>query len=107
MGGLMQISSSAFTVTNNAGESLSGNKFSATSFAYLFSVGGYYPVGDLIDLTGSFEYIGSKPAMQSNNFAFVTSPKSPTATNDVTTIGSNNRQDVSLLTFNLGVRLKF
>lgn len=107
MGGLMQISSSAFNVANNIGESLSGNKFSATSFAYLVSLGGSYPIGDLIDLTGSFEYLGSRPEMQNNNLAINTPPKLTTVTNPVNTSLSNVRQDVSLLTINLGVRLKF
>ena len=107
MGGLMQISSSAFSVSNNIGESLSGSNFSATSFAYMISMGGYNPIGNLIDLTGSLEYLGSKPEMQNNNFAINTPPKSATSTNTVNTSLSNVRQDVSLLTINLGVRLKF
>jgi hypothetical protein len=103
LGGVMQTSAPAMTFTSNSGNSLTANKLSSTSFAYQLSFDGAYPLGRLIDLTGSLEYLSSSPALNSSQ-SFV-GPQS--GVNIVGSGNSNANQSISIFSMNLGFRVKF
>ena len=74
---------------------------SATSFAYMLSVGGIYPIGRLIDVVGNLEYTFTKPSF--NNV----STKFDSNGNVVEKNSYSTDQNITLLAFNFGVRVKF
>jgi hypothetical protein len=101
LGGVMQSTAPELTLKSSDGASFTESKRSASSFAYLFSVGGTYPIGNLIDLAGNIEYISTAPTF--NN---VTQSFNPSVDSPVTTT-SNIKQNIGMLAFDIGVRLKF
>ena len=99
--GLMHSSTPQMIVTGSNGSKITEDKKSASSFVYLLSAGGHYPVGRLIDLIGSLEYLGSSPTFNNiNTFSNVSGYSPGTSTSSFT-------QNISLLSLNFGFRVKF
>jgi hypothetical protein len=99
--GIMQSSTPQMTITGSNGSTITEDKKSASSLVYLISVGGHYPLGRLIDAVGSLEYMSSSPTFDNINKV---SNAPGLYTN--TTIPSL-KQNISLLSFNFGCRVKF
>jgi hypothetical protein len=99
--GLMHSSTPQMVITGSNGSKVTEDKKSASSFVYMLSAGGHYPVGRLIDVVGSLEYLGSSPTFNNiNKFSNVTGYAPGTSTASFT-------QNISLLSFNFGFRVKF
>jgi hypothetical protein len=104
--GVMQTSTPQMTITGNNGTKITESDKSASSFVFLISAGGHYPLGRLVDAIGSIEYLGSSATFSNinrisnlpleNNPGFLTS-----------SIGSTAKQNVSFLSLNFGFRVKF
>jgi hypothetical protein len=101
LSGIMQSSIPQMTITGSDGSTITEDKKSSTSFVYMISAGGHYPIGRLIDLIGNIEYLSSTPTFDIVNKV---SNASGITTNTTT---SSYKQNIGLLSFNLGFRVKF
>jgi len=101
LGGLMSSSMPEFSLKGSDGSTYTESKRSAKSFAYLFSVGGIYPIGHIIDLSADVEYLNASPTYTSISQTFIHSGNLPVINT------SDFNQSIGLLGFNIGVRLKF
>lgn len=99
--GLMKSSTHQMTVTGSNGAIISEGAKSASSFVYLISVGGHYPLGRLIDAVGSLEYLSSSASYNNINKVSSTPGYTPV------TSTSSFKQSISILSLNFGVRVKF
>lgn len=100
--GIMKSSTPRMVFTASNGSSISEDGKSASSFVFLLSAGGHYPLGRLIDITGNLEYLSSNPTF--NNINKITSnPENITTSTSI----SSYKQNISLLSFNVGCRVKF
>lgn len=99
--GLMNSSTPQMIVTGSDGSKITESKISATSFVYLLSAGGHYPLGRLIDITGSLEYLSSSPSFSNiSKTSSITGLASSTSTSSID-------QNISMLSLNFGLRVKF
>ena len=106
LSGFMQTSIPKMTIAGNNGSSVTESEKSATSFVYLLSVGGHYPLGRLIDLVGNLEYLSSSPTFSNvQNTSYLPAKNLNGNQSQVGT--STSKQDISLLALNFGVRVKF
>jgi hypothetical protein len=99
--GLMKSSTPQMTVTGSNGAIITEGEKSASSFVYLISVGGHYPLGRLIDGVASLEYLSSSASFDNINKVSSTPGYTPV------TSTSSFKQSISILSLNFGVRVKF
>jgi len=99
--GLMKSSTPQMTVTGSNGAIITEGEKSASSFVYLLSVGGHYPLGRLIDAVGSLEYLSSSASFNNINKVSSTPGFTPV------TSTSSFKQSISIISLNFGVRVKF
>lgn len=87
--------------TSNTGMKITEGNQSASSFVYQISVGGHYPLGRLLDLTGSLDYLSSSPTF--NNISRTSS--TPGSVNNTSTVSYNH--NINIISLNAGFRVKF
>jgi hypothetical protein len=103
--GFMQSSVPQMIITGSNGTKITDSKRSASSLVYQISAGGHYPVGRLVDLVGSLEYLSSSPTF--SNVSRISNLPMSDPGYLTSSAGSSSSQSVNLLSLNFGIRVKF
>jgi len=104
--GVMQSSIPEMVVTSNNNLKITEAKKSASSFVYLLSIGGHYPLGRLFDVTGNLEYLSSSPTFSNISRVYNVPTFNPPGIVTSSSTTSYN-QNISMLSLNFGFRVKF
>jgi hypothetical protein len=99
--GVMNSSTPQMIATETNGTKITESSKSASSLAYMLSAGGHYPLGRLIDVVGSLEFLSSSPTFD-NISRYSSTPGYLTGT-----MASTSNQSINLLSLNFGFRVKF
>lgn len=103
--GIMNSSLPEMVITSNTGLKITEGKRTASSFVYQISIGGHYPLGRLLDVTGSLEYLSSSPTF--SNISRVSNLPSSTPGSVTGTGVTSYNHNINLLSLNFGFSVKF
>jgi hypothetical protein len=103
--GIMHSSLPEMVISSNNGLKITESSRAATSFVYQISVGGHYPLGRLLDITGSLEYLSSSPTF--NNINRVSNLPSGTPGSVTGTGVTSYNHNINILALDIGLRVKF
>lgn len=104
--GIMKSSIPEMIVTSNNNLKIIEAEKSASSFVYLISIGGHYPLGRLFDIVGNLEYLSSNPTFSNISRVYNVPSYNPPGTLTSSSSKSYN-QNISMLSLNFGFRVKF
>lgn len=104
--GFMQSSIPEMVVSSSNNLKITEAEKSASSLVYMISVGGHYPLGRLFDIIGNLEYLASSPSFSNISRVYNVPTYSPPGI-VTSTSSSTYNQNISMLSFNFGFRVKF